>query len=796
MNDLTNGFGGRRPRQPDQAVSRAERTFTGLGITNGMHLLKYYLLVALSWLAAQGALAESEDELADALVSSLKANDFDPVKFQVAAARMWEYGIREGDCDSLINAEFLWREAWNYFGASIDSTKLLGNECPDRPSPLYYSAGFSALQAGLLEEARQQFEQAVAASIDESPSLQSMAWQALGTVQLKQLDYPEAIASFERAFELIPDNRNPTHLNSLAYVSYVLGQCEKSIEWANLGLEALQGLLEEDDKFQSVYIGDRNALLLTKLQSAMAMGDTLTAREASDNIRLDQPFDGREGAAMNILTRYAQWTNDSTLFASYRVRFEQWIADLDSASVASELGANRGLFAPWSDGTQRKAAWDSLRSLPVAFRGGLPITCHSGVTAVVVPWNWGMVLGWAGALLAFLALGLAAGWMVMTRVHQRSLNRAATRDLQQVVQQAIASDRPLPLIQRRRALFALKTLIERNRKVSLDAFPGAEHWSQIEREVAIGLINGEQSKDIARRLQVSMSTIYNVRHGLRARLKLEDEVMLGPWLRKQAAKGGAVVAMLFLMSFAAPPHGAHRLKTWLEANDRAGWQAHVLNASEGSLRQAQLEVPDGFEVFYQQAGDRPAWASVSDSVLWEWGRSGLPALEVLSVDGGGDVADRFDTALARERLSRLKGKERRRALWWLLALDGLLAVAVLTMWYRGMARGPRFSEEWEVLRDAIEATGANVEAELKWKLLMAERADDPVGHELWELLTSSEQEMARLLGQSIPVAEIAKRMACSPSYVYNLRSQIRQKWQLDAADNLVDFIHRVQSGEI
>ena len=85
---------------------------------------------------------------------------------------------------------------------------------------------------------------------------------------------------------------------------------------------------------------------------------------------------------------------------------------------------------------------------------------------------------------------------------------------------------------------------------------------------------------------------------------------------------------------------------------------------------------------------------------------------------------------------------------------------------------------------------------MKWKLLVAERADDPVGHKLWELLTTSEQEMARLLGQSIPVNEIANRMACSPSYVYNLRSQIRQKWQLDAADNLADFIHRVQSGEI
>ena len=461
------------------------------------------------------------------------------------------------------------------------------------------------------------------------------------------------------------------------------------------------------------------------------------------------------------------------------------------------MGANRGLFNRWSEGGRFQDDWDSLRLIPVAFRGGLPIVCRGDVQELTVPWEWGMLMGWAGALLALLALGLMAAWMVWARVHERLLNRSTTKELQQVVQKAISSDRRLPLIKRRRALFALKALIERNRKVSLDAFPGAEEWSQIEREVAIGLINGEQSKDIARRLHVSMSTIYNVRHGLRARLKLEDEVMLGPWLRKQAAKGSVViVGWLFLVAFAAPQQGAQQLKAWLEADDLAAWEAHVSTASEGALRQAQQEVPAGFEVFYQRAGERPAWASVPDSVFWEWGQAGLVALQVLSVDRGSDATDRFDTAFTRQRLTRLKWQGRRKALWWFLALDGLLAAAVLAMWFRGMARAPRFSEEWEVLRDAIEATGANVEAELKWKLLLAERAEDPVGHKLWELLTTSEQEMARLLGQSIPVNEIAKQMACSPSYVYNLRSQIRQKWQLDAADNLVDFIHRVQSGEI
>lgn len=775
----------------------AERTFTGLGNLVGMQTLKFYMLVSLAWLATKGAFAESGGGLAEALVRSLKENSFDPVKYQVAAARMWDYGIRENDCDSLINAEFLWREAWNYFGAPIDSTKLLGAACLDRPSPLYYSAGFSALQSGSFEEARQLFEQAVDASIDESVSLQSMAWQGLGNAQLKLLDYPGAIASFEHAFELIPDNRNPPHLNNLAYVSFVLGQCEKSIVWANLGLEALQGLLEENDEFQTVYLGDRNALLLTKLQTAMAMGDALTAKEAARVLRLDQPFDGRELPAMSILTRFAQWTNDTTLFASYQVRFNQWMMDLDSSAVADELGANRALFIPWSAGANPQGVWDSLRSLPVAFRGGLPIACKSDDQAISVPWEWGMVLGWAGALLAWMALGLAAGWMLLARAHQRSLRRATTKELQQLVQHAISSDRRLPAIKRRRALFALKFLIERRRKVSLDAFPGSAEWSQIEREVAIGLINGEQSKEIAQRLQVSMSTIYNVRHGLRARLKLEDEVMLGPWLRKQAAKGVVLVlGWLVLVAFAAPKQGVDQLQGWLEANDQAAWRAHLSAASEGMLRRAQEEVPTGFEVFYQRAADRPAWANVPDSVLWEWGQAGLFALQVLSGVHGADAADRFDTALTRERLSRLKWQGRRRALWWLLAMDGLLAVGVLAMWSKGMARAPRFSEEWEELRDAIEATGANVEAELKWKLLMAERADDPVGHKMWELLTTSEQEMARLLGQSIPVNEIAKRMACSPSYVYNLRSQIRQKWQLDAADNLVDYIHRVQSGEI
>lgn len=757
---------------------------------------RFCLVVLLAGLAAKGG-AQSKEGLAEALVQSILVNEYDPIKFQLAAARMWAYGKREGDCDSLLNAEFLRREAWNYLDAPIDSSMFVGTECPDRPSPLYYSAAYAAIRSGDLEEASRLFEQAVEASFDEPASMQSMALQGLGSVQVKLRDYTAAIVSFERAYELVPDNKIPVHANNLAYVSYLLGQCNKSVEWANLGLAALQSIEDESDEFATAFEGELNALLLTQLQTAMVMGDSTMARDAAGRIRLDQPYGGRELAAMNILTRYAQWVDAPKLFASYRGFFQDWILELDSATVAQELGANRGLFEPWSRGAEFKEAWDSLRALPIAFRGGIPIACSPATNRASVPWKWGMVAGFLLASLLLVGLVLAGAWMVRCRSLRRLVKDATTKDLQRMVQQAIARDRRLSLMGRHRALHALGALIERHRKVSLESFPGSEEWTKLEREVAIGLINGEQSKELARRLHVSMSTIYNVRHGLRTRLSLGDEVSLGPWLRRQAAKGGAVVVgWISLVSFAAPMDGSQQLMDWLEANDLSGWQSHVSISTDEELREARRAVPEGFEVFYQRKGERPAWANVSDSVLWEWGRVGLEALHVRVIQDREGVDLLFDATLAHERLVRLKWSGRRTALRWLFAFDGVLAFFVLGMWSRGMARLPRFAEEWEVLRDAIEVTGSNDEAELALKLLLAKPSSDPIGHNLWDLLTASEQEVARHLGQSIPVTEIAKRMACSPSYVYNLRSQIRQKWQLDPAENLVDIIHRVQSGEL
>lgn len=759
-------------------------------------MLRFCLVVSMAFFAAWGGFAQDEEGLAQAFVQSLKVNGFDPIKFQLAAERMWEYGIREGDCDSLLNAEFLRREAWNYLDAPIDSSMFVGAECPDRPSPLYYSAAYAAIRSGDLEEASRLFEQAVEASFDEPASMQSMALQGLGSVQVKLRDYTAAIVSFERAYELVPDNKIPVHANNLAYVSYLLGQCNKSVEWANLGLAALQSI-NESDEFATAFEGELNALLLTQLQTAMVMGDSTMARDAAGRIRLDQPYGGRELAAMNILTRYAQWVDEPKLFGSYRGFFQDWILDLDSATVAQELGANRGLLESWSHGAEFKEAWDSLRVLPIAFRGGIPIACSPATNRPSVPWKWGMVAGFLLASLLLVGLVLAGAWMVRCRALRRLVKDATTKDLQRMVQQAIASDRRLSLMGRHRALHALGALIERHRKVSLESFPGSEEWTKLEREVAIGLINGEQSKELARRLHVSMSTIYNVRHGLRTRLSLGDEVSLGPWLRRQAAKGGAVVVgWISLVSFAAPMDGSQQLLAWFEANDLAGWQSHLSVATDRALEQAQREVPEGFAVFYERVGERPAWADVPDSVLWEWGRSGVEALHVMAIQEREGVDLLFDATLARERLVLLEWSSRRTALLWLLAVDGMLACIVLGMWLRGMARLPRFAEEWEVLRDAIEETGFNEEAELTLKGLLAKPSNDPIGHNLWDLLTTSEQEVARHLGQSMTVQDIAKRMACSPSYVYNLRSQIRQKWQLDAADNLVDIIHRVQSGEL
>ncbi len=96
--------------------------------------------------------------------------------------------------------------------------------------------------------------------------------------------------------------------------------------------------------------------------------------------------------------------------------------------------------------------------------------------------------------------------------------------------------------------------------------------------------------------------------------------------------------------------------------------------------------------------------------------------------------------------------------------------ASLRLWLVGSPRNHRLPDEaWEALFPMEKTSIASLR---------------------WRMLSPSEQECARLLEQGIKVQAVAASLACSVSYVYNVRSSIRKKWGLAEEEDVVDAIRK------
>lgn len=76
-----------------------------------------------------------------------------------------------------------------------------------------------------------------------------------------------------------------------------------------------------------------------------------------------------------------------------------------------------------------------------------------------------------------------------------------------------------------------------------------------------------------------------------------------------------------------------------------------------------------------------------------------------------------------------------------------------------------------------------------WSDWQTQVVEKPVSAK-WRLLSPSEQECAVLLHRGMKVAEVAVSLACSVSYVYNVRSSIRKKWGLAEEEDVVEAIRK------
>lgn len=55
---------------------------------------------------------------------------------------------------------------------------------------------------------------------------------------------------------------------------------------------------------------------------------------------------------------------------------------------------------------------------------------------------------------------------------------------------------------------------------------------------------------------------------------------------------------------------------------------------------------------------------------------------------------------------------------------------------------------------------------------------------IWPELTQREKQVALLLALRYPPQEIAEMLQCAPTYVYNMKSALRKKWNLATSSDL------------
>lgn len=132
--------------------------------------------------------------------------------------------------------------------------------------------------------------------------------------------------------------------------------------------------------------------------------------------------------------------------------------------------------------------------------------------------------------------------------------------------------------------------------------------------------------------------------------------------------------------------------------------------------------------------------------------------------------------------------------WWAAVGVALLVAAGVVWAMAGTLAGMewRRARRWRDLARYLK-TGKGREAaerELDQITLLTELTPhhDAEGSEDWRLLTASERQIAKGIALGWTAQQIADDMACTSAHVYNLRSNIRRKWDVESNQALHDAI--------
>jgi DNA-binding CsgD family transcriptional regulator/tetratricopeptide (TPR) repeat protein len=439
------------------------------------------------------------------------------------------------DCDSTLLADFLMMHARMRWGGQLDANEYRKAACGVRGAPLWYAFGHLALMEDDLDSARVCFEQALMDARQKGLYIEYSAAQALGAVCNAMGDFPVSLQAFEHAHSLDPLRNSPNDMNNFAHLNLVMGDCEAALQWLDLAEVERERLTAESKSNASAHENMRNVLLLTRIQVARATRSLDVAAELLKLLDFSKSFVGRELVAAHVITSFCIERNDRLLFEGFQPRLQEFIAQADSVDALEQLGPCALLFEPWTGGDW-EANWERLRSLPHLIRGGMDGVCASEAEVILErngaessrPWRAATALG----LLPMLGLGVV---FIRGRLRHRELGELEAQSAsawRSEVDACLNTDPSgLRRSQRLRMARALAHLLDRSVEQSVAQLPGWESCSVLERQLALGLAQGIQTKQMAVRLGITTSYAYNLRSQVRLKLNVPDSESLDSWLQ-------------------------------------------------------------------------------------------------------------------------------------------------------------------------------------------------------------------------------------------------------------------------
>lgn len=459
---------------------------------------------------------------------------YNGVSMEVAGHELLAKTRHQPNCDSLLMAEFLLRQASimlnkPFDGSSIESAK----DCPWEVSPLFRVAGVSAFLNGQFEEASVLFDRCQELAQSEAPWAYATALQNLGASLVQQHRYAEAYTTFVQAYHADSSWQTPVALNSLAYTSLVAGECIESMRWSEMAMKNLEIIAARGEvPIDQVYPEARFAALLNIIEAGIALGDTTAADQAFAAVDFHLPAQDYPWAAARVFTAYCQWKQSPNTFRSIRPLLMRWIASDTIGQGSTVLGANWKLFTE----NDWERSWEEVARVPWAFRGISIGHCggdlNNGDVAANLP-NApdSPYAAWAWAVLAVLAgTGAVRGAVRWKRM--KNVERWSPAALEAAVDLALSNNAPRRAA-REQAAYAFQLLAKKHLGGTLEHLEEWSGWSELERKVALGLAQGEPSKALALRLNCSLTHIYKTRQALRESLQLAPQASLEHWLQKR-----------------------------------------------------------------------------------------------------------------------------------------------------------------------------------------------------------------------------------------------------------------------